>query len=237
LLRRPTCLWVGDPTVRDQLNPARLALLDRELERRLGPRAEHVGRFPFWEMNYDWFEGDRDTSVPLAGRTIEPDDPLWKKMTLRRGEPLSGAEPGVAVSQGMLRRLTGGEEVRTLRLRHPTTRKAVAVPVLVVLEDDEIPSGHDFALTREYQRRLVNEEPDVAYRRVYTGPVPESWRAVAGLPEAARESLSKAFLKNSVRWPPDVKEWLDHHSWELRTGSSRPSIPSGSIGSNRSRRS
>lgn len=215
LKKKPLCIWAGDPTVKDQLNPRRLEALDAELARRLGTAADRVRRVPFHEMTYEWFEDEvRKRSVPFAGRTIAADDPLWDKVTLVEGAPLRGPEPAVAVSREMLRRLAP-EGADVLRLRHPTTKKAVTVAVGAVLADEEFPSGHDFAFTEEFARRLTDEEPDVPYRRVFTGPAHGSWQDVAALPGPARDSLRRTFETYKVRWPPLVEERLDHTAWQL----------------------
>src|SRR5436309_13575234 len=115
------CLWAGNPTLGQKIDPTTLQRLRDRLGQRLdGGRL--VGCYPFYETEFDWFVRTPDgelRSTSLRGRTLAPGDPLLPSLPLRSGRPFERPdEEGVIVTDNLLRVLENQAGTpATLRLR------------------------------------------------------------------------------------------------------------------------
>jgi hypothetical protein len=221
LRERPLCVWVGRPIIRGQITPTRLAELRESLRTQLGATAEQVREHPFDEIDAGWLmpgPGER-REVRFSGRTLAEDDPLWGRMQLQRGRAPHAGEAGVVVSRGMLETLIEGSELPETLPLVLSNNQTLRVPLLGVVDEKQLPSGHAFAFDPVFEWSLRQADPDPVLREITTGPISPELIDVEKLPEDTRTALERTFSTFHVQWPPepvpDIVRRQDR--WRLRS--------------------
>jgi len=218
ILRDPLhlCIWVGNHRARDAwVGADRLELLRRSLNDQLGGAEGLRGCYPLFHVSLEIHllqKGSEQGSVPIEGRTIAPDDPLFDSRPLQVGNVFApGHDEGLIISPQLLKELhrsPNSPMPDRLSVRVPSGRD-VEVKVLGVTRDN-LPLHFLFLMTESFRDKWLKEHRNVRAFNVHTGPIPKGWPPCDRLPKTVRKAIEDYDLlpPKPVGDPKEPAAWL-----------------------------
>ena len=213
------CLWLGQKSpVESRVTKRQLQSLRETLPARLDAADRLKGISEFRREEFRFISaGAQAESLQLdrQGRTIADGDALFERLTMAWGRPFrSSNEPGVLVSQGLLRDLRYGlkpdaEPIPKVIRINTQLGKVLELEIVGVLQD-RLANDDQFIINDGYRRKLLPLQKDYRVRTVYFGPVGATWPDSKKLPEDLKSFFDKRKIK-----VPKVVRYRDAQYWKL----------------------